>query len=124
MIRISDLRKNCDSLPALRGVALHIEPGTIFGVAGRSGSEKSTLLRCINGLETFQGGTLLVDGTDITTLSQEELRPLRKKIGMIFQHFSLLNRISVFENIALPLRCWGYASKEIDRPSNGASSKL
>ena len=114
MIRISNLQKSYDSLPVLRGITLHIDPGTIFGIAGRSGSGKSTLLRCINGLELFQGGSLLVDGTDIKTLSKRELHPFRKRIGMIFQQFSLLNRISVFENIALPLRCWGYSQKQID----------
>ena len=114
MIRISGLQKNYDSLPVLKGVTLHIDAGTIFGIAGRSGSGKSTLLRCINGLEPFQGGSLLVGGTDIQALSKRELHPFRKKIGMIFQQFSLLNRISVFENIALPLRCWGYSQKEID----------
>lgn len=94
---------------------MHVEPGAIFGVAGRSGSGKSTLLRCVNGLEPFDKGSLLVGSTNIQTLSKEKLRPLRRNIGMIFQQFSLLSRISVFENIALPLRCWEYPKQEIDQ---------
>lgn len=115
MIRITDLHKSYGPLPVLQGITLHVEPGALFGIAGRSGSGKSTLLRCINGLEAFDKGALLVGGTDIQTLSKDELRPLRRNIGMIFQQFSLLSRMSVFENIALPLRCWGYPKQEIEQ---------
>lgn len=115
MIRIDNLHKDYGNLPVLRGLSLHVEPGTIFGIAGRSGSGKSTLLRCVNGLEAFKRGSLFVNGTDIQRLSKDELRVLRRNIGMIFQQFSLLNRISVFENIALPMRCWGYSKDEIHK---------
>jgi D-methionine transport system ATP-binding protein len=109
------LIKSFGDLPVLCGVDLHIEKGRIYGLAGKSGAGKSTLLRCINGLESYNGGTLVVGGTDVKSLSPKDARAFRKNIGMIFQQFSLLERLTVYENIALPLRCWKYGSKYIDK---------
>ncbi len=115
MIKVRDLWKSYDDLEVLKGVNMHIERGKIFGVVGRSGTGKSTLLRCINGLETYNKGKLLVDNVDVKNLSEKEIRVFRKNIGMIFQHFSLLDRLTVYENIALPLRCWKYDKTFIDK---------
>lgn len=86
-----------------------------YGLIGRSGAGKSTLLRCINGLESYDSGSLLVDGIEVKSLSKKEARIFKKSIGMIFQQFSLLERLSVYENIALPLRCWKYNNAYIDK---------
>ncbi|MFR1317959.1 MAG: methionine ABC transporter ATP-binding protein, partial [Peptostreptococcus anaerobius] len=72
-----------------------------------------TLLRCINRLENFSSGQVLIDGTDVGKLNENDLRDLRKNLGMIFQHFSLLERRTVFENVALPMECFGYSKDQI-----------
>lgn len=115
MIIFNNVTKSFGDLSVLSGVNLNIEKGRIYGLAGRSGAGKSTLLRCINGSETYDDGTLIVDGTDVKTLSRKDIRVFRKEIGMIFQQFSLLDRLTVYENIALPLKCWKYNSKFIDK---------
>lgn len=108
MIEIHGLNKSFGGLHVLKDIDITIPTGTIYGLIGRSGTGKSTLLRCINGLETYDSGTLLVDGVDVKSLQGKALREFRKGIGMIFQQFSLLSRLSVEENVALPLRTWGY----------------
>lgn len=114
MIQIRGLKKSYGSLEVLDNVDMDINKGAVFGIAGRSGTGKSTLLRCINGLEKYNGGSLKVDGIEVSTLSDKQLREFRKNIGMIFQSFSLLSRVTVYENIALPMKCWGYTNKAID----------
>ncbi|GGF16393.1 methionine import ATP-binding protein MetN [Aliidongia dinghuensis] len=98
---------------ALDDVSLDIAEGEIFGVIGRSGAGKSTLLRAINLLERPDRGRVIVGGTDLTALSAEALRHERRGIGMIFQHFNLLARRSVFDNVALPLELAGLPKSEI-----------
>lgn len=106
MITIDKLNKSFGDLNVLNDISFCIEDGDIFGIIGQSGAGKSTLLRCINGLENFQSGSIEVDGQSIAKLSAKELRLQQKNMGMIFQNFNLLNRLNVFDNIALPLRFW------------------
>lgn len=115
MIEITNLEKYYGNNKILNGVNLSINKGEIFGLAGRSGTGKSTLLRCINGLEKYSSGSLKVEGTELSDLDDESLRKLRKRLGMVFQSFSLLDRLSVYENIAIPMRCWSYDRKVIDK---------
>lgn len=115
MIHIKGVTKSFNNLQVLKGIDLNIDKGKIFGLVGRSGTGKSTLLRCINGLEVYNEGSLYVDNVDVKNLMEKELRSFRKGIGMIFQHFSLLERLTVYENIALPLRCWNYEKSFIDK---------
>ncbi|WP_456082142.1 methionine ABC transporter ATP-binding protein [Mediterraneibacter sp.] len=88
---------------ALQDVSIHVEKGDIYGIIGFSGAGKSTLLRLVNGLETPDSGTVLVHDQDLGGLKKAELRKLRRKIGMVFQQFNLLDSKTVFHNIALPL---------------------
>lgn len=113
MIEIKNLNKFFGENQVLTDINISIDQGEIFGIVGHSGAGKSTLLRCINGLENFDSGDLLVDGKSVSKLNTSELRALRKDLGMIFQHFSLLERRTVFENIALPMECFGYSKQEI-----------
>ena len=115
MIRIENVSKSFGELQILRDVNLHIKKGEIFGIAGRSGVGKSTLLRCINGLEKYNSGSLKVDGSEIKDLSAEEMRLFRKNIGMVFQNFSLITRASVYDNIAFAMKIWDCDRKEIDK---------
>lgn len=107
MIEIQNVSKRFAStsgeIHALKQVSLTVEKGDIFGVIGFSGAGKSTLVRLVNLLEYPSEGRVLIDGTDITTLSKADLRKLRKNIGMIFQQFNLLQSKTVFQNIATPL---------------------
>lgn len=104
-----------DGVTVLNNINFTIEDGDIYGLVGRSGAGKSTLLRCINGLTSYQEGSLTVDGCEIKSLSKKELREFRKNVGMIFQHFSLLERISVYDNVALPMECWKCSKDEKDK---------
>ncbi|PCG18821.1 ATP-binding cassette domain-containing protein [Brachyspira sp. G79] len=114
MIKIAALKKQYNNIEILKGIDLDIDKGKIFGIIGRSGAGKSTLLRCINGLEKYDSGYLEVNGIDIKKLNEKELRMFRRDVGMIFQHFSLITRASVYDNIAFPMQCWHFNKKEID----------
>jgi len=113
VIEIRGLTKRFGEDTVLDSVSLTVEERKIFGLVGRSGAGKSTLLRCINRLIPIDGGEVLVDRVNIASLSKPAIKELRKNIGMIFQSFSLLNRLTVYENIALPLKCWNYSKKHI-----------
>ena len=92
---------------ALHDINLEIQEGEVFGIIGRSGAGKSTLLRTLNQLERPTEGSLHFDGRDLLAVDASELRALRRRIGMIFQHFNLLSSRTVAENIALPLELAG-----------------
>ena len=115
MIRIENVSKSFDNLQILKGVSLNIEKGEIFGIVGRSGVGKSTLLRCVNGLEQYNSGSIKVDGAEVGSLSPEELRLFRKNVGMVFQNFSLVTRANVYENIAFAMKIWNCDKNRIDR---------
>ena len=111
LIRLADVSKvypplarGASALTAVDGVSLDIEAGDVYGVIGYSGAGKSTLVRLINGLETPTSGQVVVDGTELTGLSERGLRPARVGIGFIFQQFNLLRSRTVAANVAYPLR--------------------
>ena len=89
---------------AVRNVSVDLEDGDIYGIIGYSGAGKSTLVRTINLLQRPTSGNVEVNGVDLLKLKPNELRDARKKTGMIFQHFNLMNTLSVFDNVAFPLK--------------------
>ena len=93
---------------ALQALSFEVARAEVFGIIGRSGAGKSTLLRTINALEQPSGGRVLVDGTDVGALDEQALAGLRRRIGMIFQHFNLMSSRTVYDNVALPLRAAGW----------------
>lgn len=107
MIELKHVRKEYPtadgSLVALNDVNLSIENGVIYGIIGFSGAGKSTLIRCINLLERPTGGEVLIDGENLLTMSPKRLREMRRKIGMIFQNFNLLEQRTVECNVRFPL---------------------
>ncbi|WP_223639808.1 methionine ABC transporter ATP-binding protein [Planococcus sp. 4-30] len=107
MIQFEGVAKTYQSgkqeIHALNGIDLTVETGEIFGVIGFSGAGKSSLIRTVNLLERPSAGRVLIQGKDISTLSSKEIRTTRKDIGMIFQHFNLLNSKTVYHNVAMPL---------------------
>lgn len=113
MIEFINVVKEFSGVKALDDVTFTIPSSCIFGIVGKSGAGKSTLLRTINKLEEIDGGQILIDGVDITTLSGKELLKTRRNIGMIFQSFSLMQTKTVYKNIALPLETYGYSKHEI-----------
>ena len=115
MIKIENLTKFYGGTQILFDVNLEVKKGEIFAIVGHSGAGKSTLLRCINGLESYQGGSLKVFDQEIKNLDETQQRHLRRDVGMIFQHFALMARKNVFENVATPLKFWGYKSDETEK---------
>lgn len=100
MLKVENLTKIYDGgIRALDNVSFEVEKGEFLAIIGLSGSGKSTLLRCINRLIEPTEGTVTWDGVDITNASQEELRRIRRRIGMVFQHFNLVNRSKVLTNV-------------------------
>ena len=118
MIAIRNVTKEFDvnkqKVTALSDVNFTIEKGDIFGIIGFSGAGKSTLLRMINALEVPTSGHVEIDGVNINGLSFNELRKVRKRIGMVFQQFNLLNAKSVYDNVAIPLILNKVPKSEID----------
>jgi len=115
IIRLTDINKTYQTangpLCAVNSVTVNIDAGEIYGFIGFSGAGKSTLLRCINLLERPDSGQVFVDGEDFTKLRKKELLKRRQKIGMIFQHFNLLQNATVYENVAFPLEIAGVDRK-------------
>ncbi len=107
-------QSSAGTVRAIEDITLDIAAGSIFGIIGRSGAGKSTLLRTINRLEHPTGGQVIVDGVDVGRLGEADLVSLRRRIGMIFQHFNLLSARTVFENVALPLRVAGMPKARIE----------
>ncbi len=114
MIRLNNITKRYKHHVALDNVSLHVPKGIIYGVIGESGAGKSTLVRCINLLEAPDSGQVIVDNKNITELKSNTLRQSRRKIGMIFQHFNLLNSRTVYGNIAFPLELIGWSKAKIE----------
>ena len=116
MIQINNLSKiysgGEQEVMALKDVSLTVNQGEIFGIIGLSGAGKSTLIRCINMLEEPTTGNILINGQDVTLMNNQELRHLRQKIGMIFQHFNLLSSRTVFDNVMFPLEIASVAEKK------------
>ena len=100
---------------ALHKTNISIKAGEIFGIIGLSGAGKSTLVRCINMLERPTAGQVFVDGAELTSMTDAQLRKARQSIGMIFQHFNLLTSRTVYQNIAFPLEIQGMSKSEIDK---------
>jgi D-methionine transport system ATP-binding protein len=100
---------------ALANVTLKVTHGEVFGMIGRSGAGKSTLLRLVNGLEKPSSGAVRVNGVSVGELDERGLVTLRRRIGMVFQHFNLLAAKTVRENIALPLKIAGVPKAAIDK---------
>lgn len=127
-LEIRDLRKTFSarngSVEALKGVSLSIEKGEIYGVIGLSGAGKSTLVRCMNLLERPDSGEVSLDGESLLALSKEQLRLRRQKIGMIFQHFNLLEQQTVLENVCFPLEIRGIPRKERQEKALGLLEKV
>ena len=97
---------------ALENVSLDISRGSIYGIIGMSGAGKSTLVRCINYLEVPTEGSVVIDGKELGSLTEKGLREERKSIGMIFQHFNLLQQKNVIDNVSFPLRINGVNKKD------------
>lgn len=135
IVEVRGLRKSFGSLEVLRGIDLDVERGQVVCVIGPSGSGKSTLLRCINLLEQPTGGTVTVDGVELTD-PDVDIDAARRRIGMVFQQFNLFSHLSVLDNLTLPgrrvlrrgkteaieiarhhLRTVGLADKEAARPA-------
>ena len=111
MFRTEELVKTFGDGPqrveALKGVTLEVPEGEVFGIVGHSGAGKSTLIRCLNLLERPTSGRVFLDDTELTGLPAGELRRRRQRIGMIFQHFHLLDSRTVLDNVAFPLEIRG-----------------
>ena len=132
MIEIKNLNKTyhlkTGDVEAIKNVSLEINDGEIFGIIGYSGAGKSSLVRCINLLEIPDSGDISVDGIKLTynepdekkgirmrTINSKGLQAARRNIGMIFQHFNLLDRSTVFDNVAYPLKYTKKTKEEIEK---------
>lgn len=116
MIVLKDLSKKFSTTDgehqAVASVSLEVEKGDIYGIIGFSGAGKSTLLRMINLIERPDKGSVVVEGEDLTILSKKDLLKRRLSMGMIFQHFNLLNNLTVFKNVSFPLEIAGIPKLE------------
>jgi general L-amino acid transport system ATP-binding protein len=100
IIEISDLNKWYGDFHALKNINMNVKEGEIIVVCGPSGSGKSTLIRCVNFLEKFQEGTIVVSGIELTDDAQK-IRKIRSEVSMVFQHFNLFPHLSIVDNLSL-----------------------
>lgn len=118
LVEFKNVEKYYGDYHALRNINLRFEKGQVVVLLGPSGSGKSTLIRTINGLEAVDKGSLLVNGHQVAGASQKDLVPLRKEVGMVFQHFNLYPHKTVLENMTLaPIKVLGIDKKKLkNRP--------
>ncbi|MDA8157106.1 MAG: amino acid ABC transporter ATP-binding protein [Actinomycetota bacterium] len=133
MISVRDLQKNFGDVQLFKGVSLEVEKGQAIVLIGPSGSGKSTFLRCINGLETFHGGEIIVEGTVLHPVGgnrpsrqdADEIRKVRRKTGMVFQHFNLFPHLTVLENIILaPVEVLGVKKEDAVRHARSLLERI
>lgn len=106
MLKIVDLKKKFGQVEVLKGISFQIDDGEIGVVLGKSGAGKTTLIRCINGLESFDSGKIVLDNVEIKSIN--DMKEIRGQIGMVFQNFNLFPHLSVLENIIeSPVRVFG-----------------
>src|SRR5215831_13034903 len=103
-VALQDVRMAFGERVVFRALSCALPRGKISVILGGSGSGKSTILRLIGGLVRPQGGHVIVDGDDVTRLSERQLYEVRRKLGMMFQGGALLDSLTVFDNVAFPLR--------------------
>ena len=119
MIKVSNLKKvyqiDGKNFNAVDDVSFEVDKGEIFGIIGLSGAGKSTVIRCINRLDEPTDGKIEIDGVEMTCLNKKELLSKRKDIAMIFQHFNLFNQMTVFENVAYPLKLAKWTKADIEK---------
>ncbi|MDD7182961.1 amino acid ABC transporter ATP-binding protein [Peptostreptococcus porci] len=114
MLKVVDLKKSFNNVEVLKGISFEIESGEIGVVLGKSGAGKTTLIRCINGLETFDSGEIVVDSIKIK--DSNDRKKIRGQIGMVFQNFNLFPHFSVLENIIeAPMRVLGKSRQEAEK---------
>jgi D-methionine transport system ATP-binding protein len=111
-VRLGNVSKSFGRVRALDDVTLEVQRGEILGIIGRSGAGKTTLIRCLNGLEKPERGRVEVLGQDIAALPERSLRQVRQRIGVAYQHCNLLPTKTVAENVALPLKIAGVPARE------------
>ena len=100
LVRVENLGKSYNAqTKVLKDVSFNVEAGEFVSIIGPSGAGKSTLLRCINRMVEIDEGNVVFDGQDVGSLNKKELRKMRTNIGMIFQHYNLVPRLSVIENV-------------------------
>ncbi len=117
MISVKDITKTYhqgrEDIPVLRGISFDVKPGEFVAIMGPSGSGKSTMMHILGCLDTPTSGTYLLDGRDVSTLTDEELADIRtRRIGFVFQAFNLLPRATAVRNVALPLVYQGIPKNE------------
>ncbi|WP_180190509.1 methionine ABC transporter ATP-binding protein [Acinetobacter sp. YH01009] len=121
-IQIKNLNKFYDvqgqQVHALKDINLNIPQGKIFGIIGKSGAGKSSLIRTLNGLEQISDGSIHIHQQELSSLNHAELIALRQRIGMIFQHFNLMSAKTVYDNIALPLKIANFSQADISQRVN------
>lgn len=112
MLRIVDLKKKFGQVDVLKGISFQIDDGEIGVVLGKSGAGKTTLIRCINGLESFDSGKIVLDEVEIMSIN--DMKEIRGQIGMVFQNFNLFPHLTVLENIIeSPVRVFGRNKDEV-----------
>jgi putative ABC transport system ATP-binding protein len=129
VIEARDIVKTFDtgavSVQALRGVDLTVEPGEFLAIVGSSGSGKSTLLSIVGGVDTPTSGRVVLEGTDLATVSDTERTLMRRRrIGFVFQAFNLLPTLSALENVMLPLELDGVSAREARERATAALEKV
>lgn len=125
MIRFSKVNKTyAGGFSALKNVSFELAPGEMAFLTGHSGAGKSTLLKLISVIEKPTSGSVKINGTEISTISNRDIPFMRRQIGMIFQNHHLLKDRTVFDNVALPLIIEGYSQKEINKRVDAALDKV